>query len=110
MKFILVALSFFISSAVHANWLNSFKDPATLILNQKDCLLGTTAGEMADGNFIVRGQAVVAKLKKLDKTRASYEMVGFEDKSVIVLNVVFVNKQIVATLPNNRELIICNLK
>lgn len=110
MKFILVALSFFISSAVHANWLNSFKDPTTLILNQRDCFLGATAGEMVDGNFIVGGQAVVAKIKKLDKSRVSYELLRSEERRVIVLDVVLANKQIVATLPNNRELIICNLK
>lgn len=110
MKFILIAFSFFISTTAHANWLNSFKDPSTLILNQRDCFLGTTAGEMADGNFIVGGQAVVAKIKKLDKSRVSYEMLRSDERRVIVLDVVLVNKQIVATLPNSRELIICNLR
>jgi len=50
------------------------------------------------------------EIKKLDKSRVSYEMLRSEERRVVVLDVVLVNKQIVATLPNSRELIICNLR
>ena len=94
----------------YAGLFDSFKDPATLILNQKNCQIGQAAGEIVNGSFIVRGIAVVAVLKKIDKSRISYERLSTDEiHRPIILNVEVGNKQIAVNLPDGRRLISCNM-
>lgn len=103
----LALLAILISANAYAGLFDSFKDPATLILDQKDCQLGQANGEIVKGNFIFRGATVVAKLKKVDKNRVSYE--SDLTQQPLVLNVKMDNKQLFASLPNGRVIIACNL-
>lgn len=106
----LAFLFLLISTNVNAGLFDSFKDPATLILNQKDCRLGQASGEIVNGNFIVRGIAVIAILKKIDKTRISFENLNTSEISrPIVLNVQVIDKQITVSLSDGRRLISCNV-
>ncbi len=105
-KLILIIL--LLSNFSHASVLDSFRDPSTVILNQKDCYLGSTKGEIADGNYIVNNLVIVARLKKLDEARVSYESSITERP--LLLRVEISNKQISAYMPNNQPLIICNLR
>ena len=99
-----------LSGNAYAGLFDSFKDPSTLILNQKDCRLGQASGEIVNGNFIVRGVAVIAILKKIDKSRISFENLNTSEVSrPIILNVEIVNKQISVSLPDGRRVISCNI-
>ncbi|AKD25162.1 hypothetical protein CL55_00008290 [Polynucleobacter duraquae] len=105
-SFLLVLL---FSCNAHAGLFDSFKDPATLILNQKQCFIGGNAGEMINGDFIVNGVAVIFKLKKLDKNRVSFERMRNEDSAPFVANVKVMGSQINTFAPNGSVLIYCNL-
>ena len=93
----------------NAGLFDSFKDPASLILNQKSCFLGLGSGEIVDGNYIVNGVAIVVNLKKLDKNRASFDASRGNAASPFVVKVEVVGKQIKTFAPDGRELIYCNL-
>lgn len=109
MKLILVIFSVFISANVSAGIFDAFKDPATLILNQKDCYLASSSGEIVDGSYIVKGVAIIVKLKKLDKNRLSFEYTSTETSAPFVARVEVVGKQIKTLAPNGSPLIYCNL-
>ena len=109
MKRVVVILSVFISANAGAGILDSFKDPATLILNQKDCYLASSSGEILDGSYIVKGAAIVVKLKKLDKNRLSFESMRSEGSAPFVVNVKVEGKQVISYAPNGSPLIYCNL-
>lgn len=109
MKLVLAILCIFIFASASAGILDSFKDPATLILNQKDCYLASSSGEIVDGSYIVKGVAIVVKLKKLDKNRLSFESVRSEGSAPFVVNVKVEGKQVITYAPNVSPLIYCNL-
>jgi hypothetical protein len=109
MKFTFTVFSLLISHSAFAGWLDSFKDPASLILNQKQCFIGSNAGEMINGDFIVNGVAVIFKLKKLDKNRVTFERMRNEDSPPFVANVKVMGSQINTFAPNGSVLIYCNL-
>lgn len=109
MKFIFTVFSLFVSCSACAGWLDSFKDPATLILNQKQCYIGSNAGEMINGDFIINGVAVIFKLKKLDKNRVTFERMRNEDTAPFVASVKVMGSQINTYAPNGSVLIYCNL-
>lgn len=109
MKLVLAILYIFISATASAGIFDLFKDPATLILNQKDCYLASGAGEIVDGSYIVKGVAIVVKLKKLDKNRLSFESLGSEGSAPFVVNVRVEGKQVITYAPNGSTLIYCNL-
>ena len=106
-KLFLLALLF--SGNTYAGLFDSFKDPATLILNQKQCFIGSNAGEMINGDFIVNGVAVIFKLKKLDKNRVTFERMRNEDSAPFVANVKVMGGQVNTYAPNGSVLIYCNL-
>lgn len=76
-----------ISVFANAGLLDSLKDPATLILNQKDCRFGKSTGEIVDGKYIVAGSRVLVVLKKLDGNRVTFENQTLEPKTTVVLNI-----------------------
>lgn len=109
MKLAVAILSVFISANASAGIFDAFKDPATLILNQKSCYLGSGSGEIVDGNYIVNGVAIVVRLKKLDKNRLSFQSMGAEAPAPFVVNVRVDGKQVITYAPNGSPLIYCNL-
>lgn len=109
MKFTFAVFSLFISFSVCAGWFDSFKDPATLILNQKQCYIGSSSGEIIDGNFIINGVAVIFNLKKLDKNRVTFQRMRNEDSAPFVASVKVIGNQINTFAPNGSALIYCNL-
>ena len=108
-KLTLITLSLLVSFSANAGLLDSFKDPATLILNQKSCFYGRAAGEIVDGKFIVQNIKVIAILKKLDKNRITLENQILEPKTSIVLNISVKDNQVEGALTNGQPFIGCKL-
>ena len=106
-KLFLLALLF--SGNTHAGWFDSFKDPATIILNQKNCFYGRADGEIVDGKFIVQNIKVIAILKKLDKNRITFENQILEPKTSIVLNVSVKDNYVEGAIGNGQPFIGCKL-
>ncbi len=105
----LIILAILISTNVYAGLFDSFKDPATLILNQKDCRLGNYPAEIIDGKLIV-GLGVAAVLKKLDKNRITYENQNTNPKSTAVLIVEVRDGWVQAGYTQERIFLGCRLK
>lgn len=106
----LIFLSLLISTNVNAGLFDSFKDPATLILNQKNCRLGNYPAEIIDGKLILGGLRVAAVLKKLDKNRITYENQSSEPKTSAVLTVEIKNGWVQAGYSQDRMFFGCELK
>jgi hypothetical protein len=94
----------------YAGLFDSLKDPATLILNQKDCLLSNNPVEIIDGKLIAAGVRVLVILKKLDKNRITYENQNMEPKRTAVLIVERKAGTIQAGLSQDNMFIVCKLR
>lgn len=109
MKIIATIFSLLISFSANAGWLDSFKEPATLILNQSECYLGSARGEMVDGRFIVSGVSVITVLKKIDKNRVVYESQYPENQSKFILNISIKDGFVQGAVGSGRAIIWCKL-
>jgi hypothetical protein len=110
MKFTFTFFSLLISCSAYAGLFDSFKDPATLILNQKDCLFSNHPVEIIDGKLIAAGVRVLVILKKLDKNRITYENQNMEPKRTAVLIVERKAGTVQAGLSQDNMFIVCKLR
>lgn len=109
MKIIATIFSLLASFHTYAGWLDSFKEPATLILNQNDCYIGSARGEIVDGRFIVSGVSVITVLKKIDKNRVVYESQHPENQRKFILNIFIKDGFVQGAVGSGRTIIWCKL-
>lgn len=77
-----------VSSGNALAFLDFLKSPATLILNQKDCIfMGQNKGEVVNGKFILGGASVILmSLEQVDANRVTAKMQN-SDAATFVLEV-----------------------
>ena len=109
MKFVATVFSLLISLNANAGWLDSFKEPATLILNQSECYLGSARGEIVDGIFFVLGVSVITVLKTIDKNRVVYESQYPDNQNKFILNISIKDGFVQGAVGSGRAIIWCKL-